>query len=267
MAGKEKKRGPEEPTVPGWVVTYGDMMSLLLTFFVLLVSFSTISEEDFKDAMTSLQGALGVLPANKFVINPVPRVSRRADEEAEKLARELRRRLQITGRAEMVQIDYDATGGIRLTLPDSVLFDPASADLKPAAAPILQEIAALLADLPAAFIEVRGHTDNSPLITSVRYRDNHDLSYWLADAVARRLAAQGGVPLNQLEVVACGDGQPVAPNDTPAGQAANRRVDVFIRGIVERERVRTIKERFETQGGVTEQPEPGGVDFSTLERR
>ncbi|HNR32639.1 MAG TPA: flagellar motor protein MotB [Candidatus Hydrogenedentes bacterium] len=253
--------------MPGWVVTYGDMMSLLLTFFVLLLSFSTVSEEDFKEAMMSLQGALGVLQANKFVVNPVPQPTRRSEGETERLARELRRRLQVTGRAEMVQIDYDATGGIRLTLPDAVLFDPASADLKPAAAPILQEIATLLADLPAAFIEVRGHTDSSPLISSPRYRDNHELSYWRADAVARRLAAQGGAPMSQIEVVACGDGQPVAPNDTEAGRGANRRVDIHIRGIVERDRERLIGERFGTRGAIVQQPETTGVDFSILERR
>lgn len=270
MARRDKKSGPDEPVVPGWIVTYGDMMSLLLTFFVLLVSFSTISEEDFKDAMTSLQGALGVLTSDASVLEPFPRPSRREareSREAEEFARRLQRVLQITGRAYLVKIDYDATGGVKITLPDAVLFDPGSADLKAGAAPILQEISSLLVDLPATFIEVRGHTDNSPLTVSPRYRDNHELSYWRADAVARRLVAQGGVQLPQIEIVACGDGQPMAPNDTDEGRAANRRVDVYIRGLVDRDRVEAIDERFESMGGTGQQPVTPGVDLTQPQGR
>ncbi|MCK5557820.1 MAG: flagellar motor protein MotB, partial [Candidatus Hydrogenedentes bacterium] len=56
MARGRRSRDDEEPRVPGWVVTYGDMMSLLLTFFVLLISFSTIKKEEFEKAMASFQG-------------------------------------------------------------------------------------------------------------------------------------------------------------------------------------------------------------------
>lgn len=270
MARKEKKSGPDEPVIPGWIVTYGDMMSLLLTFFVLLLSFSTISEEDFREAMMSLQGALGVLTSDVSVLAPMPRPSRRdarESREAEEFARRLRRVLQITGRAFLVKIDYDATGGVKITLPDAVLFDAGSAELKASAAPILQEISALLVDLPATFVEVRGHTDNSPLNVSPRYRDNHELSYWRADSVARRLVSQGGVQLPQIEIVACGDGQPVAPNDTEEGRVANRRVDVYIRGLVNRDRVEAIDERFEEMGGAGQQPASPGVDMTEPQGR
>lgn len=270
MARKEKKSGPDEPVVPAWVVTYGDMMSLLLTFFVLLVSFSTISEEDFKNAMQSLQGALGVADSYTPVLFPYARPARKQDEaarEAEEFARRLKRVLQVTGRAYLIQIDYDATGGVKITLPDAVLFDAGSAALKASAAQVLQDISTLLMDLPATFIEVRGHTDNSPLTTSPQYRDNHELSYWRADAVARRLVAQGGVELPQIEIVACGDGQPVAPNDTEEGRSANRRVDIYIRGLVDRERIEAIDERFENVGGAGHQPVTPGVDLSQPQGR
>ena len=268
--GRREKKGSDEPTVPGWVVTYGDMMSLLLTFFVLLVSFSTVSEEDFKNAMMSLQGALGVADSYTPILFPYAKPARdkeRAASDAEAFARRLKRTLQITGRAYQIQIDYDATGGVKVSLPDAVLFDPASAELKASAAPILLEISKLLTDLPATFIEVRGHTDTSPLTLSPRYRDNHELSYWRADAVARRLVSQGGVQLSQIEIVACGDGQPLAPNDTDAGRAANRRVDIYIRGLVDRQRINDIDDRFRQQGGTGQQPLTPGVDLTQSQGR
>ena len=73
-----KRSRDEEGTgggAPGWMVTYGDMMSLLLTFFVLLISFSTIHEEDFQKAIASLQGALGVMPRELALIQLYQRES------------------------------------------------------------------------------------------------------------------------------------------------------------------------------------------------
>ena len=69
MARGRRSRDDEEPRVPGWVVTYGDMMSLLLTFFVLMISFSTIHEEEFEKAIASLHGAFGMLPREMTLID------------------------------------------------------------------------------------------------------------------------------------------------------------------------------------------------------
>jgi flagellar motor protein MotB len=60
--GNGKSGELEMPTAPGWLVTYGDIMSLLLTFFVLLISYSTIREEEFRRALSSFQEAVGILP-------------------------------------------------------------------------------------------------------------------------------------------------------------------------------------------------------------
>lgn len=266
--GREKKKGPDEPTVPGWVVTYGDMMSLLLTFFVLLVSFSTISEADFKNAMVSIQYALGVSLTSP-IANPFPQKAKQsqADQATQEVARKLKRKLQVNNQAALVDIKYEGKGGLKITLPDKILFDGGSADLKPEAGAILGEISTLLEDLPGTFIEVRGHTDNRVLTEAALYRDNYDLSYRRADAVARRIVQVGGVQMMQVEIVACGDGQPVAPNTTEEGRAANRRVDIYIRGILDRERIDAIDSRFEERGGVNEQPEAPGVDMSGLQER
>src|SRR5690606_21243450 len=106
MASRERKEA-EEPGVPLWVVTYGDMMSLLLCFFILLVAFSETRKDKLEQALTSFQGALGVLPAhNRVFDNPVLPVARgpvrRSVEDA---ARRLQERLQERGRDKDIKLE------------------------------------------------------------------------------------------------------------------------------------------------------------------
>ncbi len=254
-ASRKKKPAAEEGGAPGWMVTYGDMMSLLLTFFVLLLSFSTISQEDFEKAMMSLQGALGILPQYRTMvqINPIPKFSKETAEAIERLARELRRRLQVLGKEDEVDIKYDKQGGLKISLPSQILFDTAQASVKQEAYPFLADLAGLLADIPNAFVEIRGHTDSRPLISSARYRDNYDLSYARADAVTRYVVNTSGMPIERFEIIACGPGQPVATNDTPEGQQANRRVEIYIRGQLGEATTQTLQERLGAlEAGVTE---------------
>ncbi len=237
-----KKKSPEVTGAPLWLVTFGDLMSLLLTFFVLLLSFSTISEEQFNQAMASLQQALGVLRLQDGVISPIPRPPRRTQESASDAARKLRRELQVMGMEKQVKIEFDAVGGIKISLPNAVLFDMGSTELKPESFPVMQNVAEVLRDMPDAFIEVRGHTDNIPTSAGSIYRDNMQLSFFRADAVARRLFEVGGVPKEQFEITALGSNQPMATNDTPEGREANRRVEIYVRGLVPKDMLDPLRD-------------------------
>ena len=240
-----KKKGDDEAGAPAWIVTFSDLMSLLLTFFVLLLSFSTISENEFNEAMMSLQGAFGVLTRNTSVVAVAPRPARQASSELARTARMLRRQLQIVGKEKQVKIEFDAQGGLKITLPDAILFGPGSDELQPEAFPVLQDLGETLAQLPDAFIEVRGHTDASPVGATGRFRDNYDLSYYRAYAVASRLNSLGGVPLDQFEIVALGSSQPIATNDTVTGQIANRRVEIVVRGLVSKDTIESLSDRYQ----------------------
>jgi len=217
-------------------------MSLLLTFFVLLLSFSTIAEEDFNQAMMSLQGALGFMPRFSHVVAPVPRPQRPQEAKMEDMARRLRRRLQVEGLEKQVKVEFDATGGLKISLPDDILFEPASATLNPQARPVLEDIGAVLEEFPQAFIEVRGHTDASPLTGTTEYRNNYDLSYFRAFAVAEYIDETSDVPMEQFEVVALGPSQPLASNETAEGREANRRVELYVRGLVDRRQLAPLEE-------------------------
>lgn len=242
MAGKKKKGGDGEEGAPMWIVTFSDLMSLLLTFFVLLLSFSTITEEDFNDAMNSLQGAFGVMPMHSSFIAPVPRRPTKRSEEISKAARDLRRRMQVLGIERKVQIEYDALGGIKISLPSAVLFDAGNATLKAEAFSVLENVAEVLAELPDTFIEVHGHTDESPLSgRDGLFRDNYDLSYFRAHAVAARLLASAGIAPEQFEIIAHGPNMPLATNDSPEGRAANRRVELYVRGLVNKNKLEALR--------------------------
>ncbi|MBI1318623.1 MAG: OmpA family protein [Candidatus Hydrogenedens sp.] len=252
MAGKKDKGGDEG--APMWIVTFSDLMSLLLTFFVLLLSFSTITEEEFNEAMMSLQGALGVMPQFTSVIDQSQRRSRGAKEDSQKAARQLRRMLQVKGLEKQVKIEYDAFGGLKISLPNAVLFEPGSATLQPDAYPLMEDMGEVLGEMPETFIEVRGHTDSSPLNTASSFRDNYDLSYFRAYEVANRLAQAGGIPREQFEMVACGSSQPMASNETESGRMANRRVEIYVRGLVDAQRLRGLE-----SGDYGEAAEPNRV--------
>ncbi|HUW61488.1 MAG TPA: flagellar motor protein MotB [Candidatus Bathyarchaeia archaeon] len=243
---RSKRKGDGGPRVPGWVVTYGDMMSLLLTFFILLLSFSTISQKEFNEAMSSLQGAFGVLPKYNGLITLIPKPPKKLSDEMERMARQLQREMQVMGKDKDVEVQYDKEGGLKIVMPNQVLFDTAKADLKPEALPMLQAVANLLGELEGVMFEVRGHTDSRPLMSSARFRDNYDLSYGRADAVARWLNSAGRISLEQFEIISCGPSQPVAPNNTEEGMQQNRRVEIFVRGVPDSSKMDELKGRIES---------------------
>lgn len=215
------------------MVTYGDLMGLLLTFFVLIVSFSSIDKHKITEVFGSVQGAFGVMPANQTVrqisqnvIKTMPRTPR----SIERVAREFRNRLQVLGIEDGVGIKYRGDGGLDITLPNQVLFDFGSADLKPEAFEILNQLASSLSEVPGIFVEIRGHTDNIPVSANSTFADNYDLSYQRAKNVMTQMTAGGGLDEAECEVIACGSSQPIANNETEAGRATNRRVQISVRG-------------------------------------
>jgi len=243
---KKKKKCDCEQGAPMWVVTYGDLMSLLMTFFVLLLSFSTMEKpREFEEAIISIKGAFGIFPKNvtQVQINPMPIRIRRPNRETEDMARRVQRGLQVIGQQEAVEVKYDTAGGIKISLPGELLFAQGQATVREDAYAVLDQLGAILAEMPETFFEVRGHTDNIPLGDTGQFRDNYDLSYARADSVARYISAAGNIPIAQFEIIAAGAGQPVATNTTPEGRQANRRVELFVRGPMDNERVRELQQR------------------------
>lgn len=231
---------------PAWVVTFGDLMSLLMTFFILLLSFATMEKpKEFEEAMISIRGAFGVMPANLTVVqvNPMPIRMKRLPRRAEEAARDLQRELQVQGKADEVRVDYDKSGALKISLPNKVLYDSGQAELRPDAYPFLAGVADVLAGFPDAFFEVHGYTDNTPMGNTSLFRDNNDLSYARADAVMRFISESSGMDIVRFQAAGHGAGQPIAPNTTEEGRLANRRVEIYIRGLLTDDEIALLKEQ------------------------
>jgi len=241
-----KKNARQSTGAPAWMATFADLMSLLLTFFVLLLSFSTISEEKFTQALLSLDGGFRPFPKSAGFISLIPKPPKKDNDQATEVARKIRRRLQVQGLERKVKVEFDALGGIKINLPGSVLFEPGEATLRPEARPVLQDIAEVLSELPESFFEVQGHTDALPLTSTLQFRDNYDLSYQRAHSVTEQMVATGGLSVNQFEIHAIGAGQPIATNSTPEGRAANRRVEIYVRGLLDKDKLNALLQGMET---------------------
>ncbi len=227
------KKGPpevEEPSAPFWLTTFSDMVTLLMVFFILILSFSTIELEKFKGAMSSMKGALGIMPemgssvpSHKLDFNE-RLTTRRTDitKKAEELETEIVKR----NLTDKVQVEI-TDGGVHIRLGSKLLFTSGSAKIKPSAFPILKEIAGMI-EGENTEVYVEGHTDNVPIHTR-KYPSNWELSTARAMSVVRYFHQAEGINAAQLAAVGHGEYRPLLPNTTPQNRAKNRRVEIFIK--------------------------------------
>jgi len=259
-----RKRKPENPPpgAPAWMTTYGDLITLLLVFFVFLFSFSTIDAEKWQALLASLHGNVGVLEGGKTV-SELPKVDDAAlQDQIDQVVQRRTRRLQKsdegytqaneTGEEDeflrlyqtieqyleqnriQAEIEMSPTHTeILIRFQEYVLFDTGKAYIKPEAAGILNTVArVLLAHIGIVDrIRVEGHTDNRP-ISTVFYPTNWELSADRAIKVLRFFQERHGIPGSKLSGKGFGEHQPIATNETDEGQAKNRRVDIQIARIV-----------------------------------
>ena len=230
-----------------WLVSYADFITLLFGFFVVMYSVSQVSEQKYRvlsETLSSVFEGNTNRPAQVDTSsdnNPLDRqgkISGLSPEinlvDVEVLASELEEALihlvqpgqvRISATEEWVQIDLNA----------NLLFDTASADLKPGAQTLLAQVAEKLAPFDNQ-IEVSGHTDNRPIRTA-KFQSNWELSSARATAVVR-LLADSGVDPAQLSAAGFSEYRPVADNTTEEGRSANRRVVLMVaRHAVERRTV------------------------------
>ena len=184
-----------------WAVTYGDLMSYLMIFFLMLyVAASTRGV----GVQMSIKAA-----EQRFASDAKTIESLFTQHGAEKIAR-----LEV------------GENKIRIIFEAPVLFDSGSADMKPSSMPMLQQIVASLQDMPNA-IQIEGHTDDVPLAPGSKFASNWELSAARAFAVLRYFEISG-LPQQRLAATGYGEFRPVKPNDTPEGRAANRRIEINI---------------------------------------
>jgi len=232
-----------DDAVPGehherWLVSYADFITLLFAFFVVMYAISIVNEGKYAVLSEALGDAFGgrgaapqvntnvepVLPLSHIVNRRRLEAAKRERERMERLAQDLNATLLPLVKAGQVRVTQNARG-ISVELNASVLFEQGEAVLQPDARAVLGQVAGLLKSDPHR-IEVEGHTDDRP-ITNERFASNWELSVVRAASVVRLFIEQG-VGDARLAAIGYGATRPVAPNDSPDGQARNRRVAVLI---------------------------------------
>lgn len=213
----------------GWVMTYGDMMTLLLTFFVLIVSFSSMQDAKFREAALSLRKAFGVMIDPQSVLKVsdpiIPRWEIEQNRDFVLEVEAVQSVLEAQGLTEAVEVEF-TPDGILFRLDAPVLYPPGSAELLPASHGPLTTIAGFLRKFPGE-VRIEGHSDSIPIQTA-RYPSNWELSSSRAGSVARYFQGQGMQP-ERMAATGYGEFRPLAANATAEGRARNRRVEVFLK--------------------------------------
>lgn len=234
-----KKKCPDCPKcLPGWLAAFGDLMSLLLCFFVLLLSMSTMDAKKVQEAIGSLAGALSVLEGGTKT-----EISRERQQQAtpiesqeetsnrvvttqlKKTITEINEMLKTSGGPE-VQVE-EAEDGFIIRLPSGLLFAPGSAVIQNEDALLfLKRIALIVKKLPQNMqVNAKGYTDDVPPPATSPYKDNWELSTARAVSVVKELIKNRVDP---KRIIASGRAQydPIASNATSEGRAKNRRVEL-----------------------------------------
>lgn len=231
MADDEQTVKCPPPGAPMWMCTFADLMSLLMCFFVLLLSFSEMDRQKFKQVSGSMEKAFGLQVTTPGDESPrgMEMISRdfpTVPLDAKQLIMEAVAEEMDAGKVQALE----TSEGIKLRVKDDVAFDSGQAAIKADFIPFLKKIGKLAAEHGFA-VTVGGHTDNVPIHEGGTYSSNWGLSTARAVAVVEFWLSQFSIPAENLAAVGFADGQPVASNDTPEGKAKNRRVEFFIRTV------------------------------------
>lgn len=299
MSGEQLEAGPpaedEGGGVPAWVMTFADLMTLLMCFFVLLLAFSEMDVLKFKQLSGSVREAFGVqteieaktIPKGTSVIaqefspgipEPTPlNVVRQFTMESEQnsldfeppelITEEKRAREDARRTAERIRVDLSAEiqrGAVAVRLEgrriviqllEKATFPSGYARMSVASEPVLKKIRAILAENLGA-VQVSGHSDDVP-ISNERFRSNWALSTSRAVSVLHALLRSTELKPERFTVSGHADTKPLVPNSDSVNRAQNRRVDItIIKSSGKTERLRFSDEPDRSEPG--SEPEQAG---------
>ncbi len=236
-----KKKCPECPEcLPEWLAAFGDLMSLLLCFFVLLLSMSSMDAKKVSEAIGSLSGAMSVLEGGTKTEISKRRIQestpiQQQDETSEAVNRITQavidaNEMMEKGHGPTISVE-EAEEGFMIQLPASLLFKPGQAKIENEDALLfLKRVALIIQQLPNNLeIGVQGYTDNTPPGKNSPYLDNWELSAARAISVVKELVKDGVDP-HRLFAAGFGEYHPIATNATPKGREKNRRVEIHFYG-------------------------------------
>lgn len=239
---EEKKQDPPKkckktecpPGAPAWMITYSDMVTLLLTFFVLLLSMANMDPVKIVAASNSLKDAFGTFQDSANVnftipVLPSPPISQFAPvpvQTTEKVYEKIKSQIDSLRLNKNIGVIKKDDNSIILRINDSVLFDKGQSKIYPKSYPMLRNIADLIRPLPMD-LRIEGHTDDIPVPGSSI--GNWDLSVERSVSVLRYFSQSELLSLDRMAAVGYGKEHPVVANKDEASRAINRRVDFVLK--------------------------------------
>jgi len=220
------------PGAPAWMSTFSDMTTLLLTFFILLISMATFDPVKISNLMESMQGAFGIMETFPTIpIHPIVDIPKKTGDEQKKKqslkdAEKIKNVINDKKLNEAVKVEVTEKG-IAIMLRDPVGFASGSADLKDQGKEILKDISDVIKNNPSLKVRVEGHTDDVP-IHSNRYGSNWELSSARSLSVVQLLAGNTGIQPQNMSAVGYGEYRPIVPNNSPENRSKNRRIQIFV---------------------------------------
>lgn len=259
------KRKPDEPPkgAPAWQSTFADLMNLLLCFFVMLFSMSTVDAQKFELIAASFNQTFSIFTAGATAIgdgilisngvsqlneldnymystgkgkegenkpegleDATETVEKEGLKESEELAEKIEEALEEKNLGKEIDIEFTSQY-VQLTLNGAILFDSGKVDIKEEALPLMNQLGIILQRFATGTIEIEGHTDNVPMSGS-KYANNDELSSGRALSVFYYLEQNTTLDMSRVKHSGRGEYVPIADNSTEEGRARNRRVEIKI---------------------------------------
>ncbi|OAB42981.1 OmpA/MotB family protein [Paenibacillus glacialis] len=247
-----------------WLITYADLITLLLIFFVVMYAMSTLDKGKYEEVTQSLQltfksgdsileegsGITGTADEYKnpdttttppnTEIEPTQEVQvqephalterelafRQQEQELQGLMSVISKYVSDNKLDDQIFV-ADKPQGISITLSDQFVFDVGRADLKPASSPVLAKLASLFKNLGTT-VSIEGHTDNLPITSASKYQDNWELSGARALSILRFFLEHENLSPDGFQYAGYADTRPVGDNTTTPGRQSNRRVEIIV---------------------------------------
>ncbi len=223
-----------EEGAPAWVVTFGDLMSLLLCFFVLLLSFSEMDNNKYRVVSGSLKNAFGIQRKKPVFESPRGQkmIAREFDQAivlvkiqdvVDPILNELEEEFEEFKGFVDVSVEENQ---VTIRMMGEATFDTGQAELRKEFVPLLLKIGEILSKTRGEII-IAGHTDNVPL-RGGRFKSNLGLSMARAGSVAEYLLKSTSIDPQRVSTMGFGEYRPLESNDTEQGRQKNRRVEIIV---------------------------------------
>jgi len=231
---RRRRREDEHENLERWLITYADLITLLLAFFIMMYVFSKQDANKYEEVIGRLKtiftGGAGVISqGNQTSSLPLDLPVKAVDSADKEIQKKLEEQIKNLAGSEAMQKSisiFTDERGVVIRILDKAFFDEGKADLKERARSALDGIVPVITKIENS-IRIEGHTDNVP-ISNDEFKSNWELSARRATEVVRYFVEKHDFPPQRISAVGYAEYKPVASNDSAESRALNRRIEIIV---------------------------------------